>query len=394
MKLKLMILFLAISSIAFAQKKEMRKIQRAIEKGELKEAQDIFNTINEDEVEDKYAAEYNLYKAGSILGLAGARKASLEELREAESTLMKAQELGLDNSKLEPVIQNLILTRKFELANEYISDGKPETALKLTEELYDFDKSNLDMLYNAGNIAYNNQLYDKAIEKFKILIDQNYTGVSTSYLATNKQGVVEKFPNKLARDFAVKGNSYSNPTSETTPSKLGDVVLKTVWLLKNKGEVEKALSTYQKAIKDNPNDNSLKLIKADVFLTLEMMEEYQKAIENTNSDITDPAVFDNLGIAAFNQKNYDSAIRYFESSLDLKSDNYGTLINLANSYLEKGNLKETTAEEQKNLYLKSTVMLEKAHKLKPEEKAIVNTLVSLFDFLGMKEKAEEMKAKM
>jgi tetratricopeptide (TPR) repeat protein len=393
MKLKLTILFLAVASIAMAQKKEMRKIEKAIDKGDFIEAQTIFNSIDENTVEAKYVADYNLYKAASLMDLTGSKKTNLKDLRTAEATLKKAKGLGFEDTKTETLVQNLILARKYDLANEKISKD-PATALMLIEELYDFDKSNLDMLYDAGNIAYNNKMFDKAIEKYSILLGKNYTGVKTTFLATNKEGVVEDFPSKTLRDFSVKGNTHVNPTSETSPSRLGDVVLKLVWLYKNNGDAEKAKSIYEKAKMDHPEDVSLELVKADIFLTLKMMDEYKEALESTGADIKDPKVYDNLGAEAMKIKNYASAIRYFESSLKLDPDNYFALVNLSNANLEQGNLKETSAEEQKVFYTNAVGYLEKAHKAKPEEKGIVATLISLYEFLGMSDKAAEMKTKM
>ncbi|MFB0902853.1 MAG: tetratricopeptide repeat protein, partial [Nonlabens sp.] len=236
---------------------------------------------------------------------------------------------------------------------------------------------------------------DKAIEKYDLLLEKKYTGEITNYLATNQDGVVEKFSNKTVRDFSIKSKSHTLPTSETTPSNLGDIVLKTVWLYTNqKQNKQKAILIYETALQNHPKDTSLELVKADVYLTLGMMEEYKEAVENIDLDITDPKVFDNLGQAAMKSKNYESAMRYFKSSLKLAPDDYFALVSLSNAYLETGNLEQTTAAEQQELYLKAIGSLEKAHEVKPEEKAVMGTLLSLYDFLQMKEKSAEIKSKM
>jgi tetratricopeptide (TPR) repeat protein len=394
MKLKLTLLFLAVASIAMAQKKEMRKIERAIEKENFLEAFEVFNSIDENAVEDKYAGTYQFYKSAILVDLSGAKKASLEDLRAAEGALAQAKILEFDDSDLEASVENSIQIRKLEIANEKVAEGKFKIALLLVEELYASNPSNLDMLYNAGNLAYNNGLYDKAIDKYDLLLEKKYTGEITNYLATNQDGVLEKFSNKTFRDFAIKSKSHTLPTSETTPSNLGDIVLKTVWLYTDqKQNKQKAKLIYETALQNHPKDTSLKLVKADVYLTLGMMEEYKEAIENVDSDITDPKVFDNLGEAAMKSKNYESAVRYFQSSLKLAPDDYFALVSLSNAYLEQGNLEETSAEEQKVFYTNAAGYLEKAHKVKPEEKGIMATLVSLYDFIGMTDKAAEMKAK-
>jgi tetratricopeptide (TPR) repeat protein len=285
--------------------------------------------------------------------------------------------------------------RKLDIANEKVAAGEPQIALSLVEEVYEKDPRNLDLLYDAGNLAYTNSVFDKAIEKYDLLLEKKYTGERTNYLATNQDGVVEKFSNKTVRDFSIKSKSHTLPTSETTPSNLGDIVLKTVWLYTNqKQNKQKAILIYETALQNHPKDTSLELVKADVYLTLGMMEEYKEAVENIDLDITDPKVFDNLGQAAMKSKNYESAMRYFKSSLKLAPDDYFALVSLSNAYLETGNLEQTTAAEQQELYLKAIGSLEKAHEVKPEEKAVMGTLLSLYDFLQMKEKSAEIKSKM
>ncbi len=229
----------------------------------------------------------------------------------------------------------------------------------------------------------------------KLLLKNNYTGEVTTYLATNKKnGVVERFSNKKLRDVAIK-YTHKNPASEKSLSNLGDVVLKTVWLYnKSKGDLETAKSVYNTALKNNPDDSSLKLVKADVFLALDMMDEYKDAIENTDSDITDPTIFDNLGAAAIKDKNYESAIRYFKSSINLEPKNYFALVNLSNANLEIGNLEKTTAVEQKKHYTEAVSYLEKALIVKPDDKGIMRNMISLYDFLELTDKSAAIKAKL
>lgn len=394
MKLKLTILFLAVASITMAQKKEIRKIEKAIEKGAFSKAQEIFQSIDENAVEDKYASAYYFYKAASIMDLTGVKKPTTDDVRKAEASLAKAKELNFEDPKLEPMLNNIIDSRKLEIANDMVAAGKSKEALLLVEELYESHPDNLSMLYNAGNLAYTSEMFDRALDHYTVLLEKKFTGEQISYLATNKSGVVEAFSNQKVRDYAVKARTHSDPSSEKSPSMLGDIVLKTVWLYTNKGDKAKANNVFEKAQMDFPEDNSLKLVKSDIYLTLGMMDKYKEAIENVGSDIKDPRVFDNLGTAALKAKNYDSAIRYYESSLKLESNNYFALVNLSNANLEKGNLAETSAEDQEVLYKEAVSNLEKAHKIKPEEKGVVATLVSLYDFLGMEEKSAEMKAKM
>ncbi|WP_298952640.1 tetratricopeptide repeat protein [uncultured Nonlabens sp.] len=394
MKFKLTITFLAMASLAVAQKKEIKKITKAAEKGEFSKAQKLFNSIDESAVEAKYAGAYEFFKVVNYIDLTGVEPVSLDNLRKSESAIANSKYLGYSNLKLEPILQNFILNSKLQIANDKVKSGDTDTALKLVEELYQSNPENLDMLYNAGNLAYSSAKYDVALKKYSELLEKGYTGVKTTYVATNLNGVVEKFASEQVRDYSVQVKTHTNPDTEKSISNLGDIVLKTVWLHVNKENKIKAKEVYETAFKNYPSDSSLKLVKPDILLTLGMMEEYKEAIENMDSEVTDPKVFDNLGVAAIEKKNYESAIRYFKSSLKLESNNYYALVNLSNAYLESGNLEKSTVAEQKNFYNQAISCLEKAHVLRPDEKGVKETLVSLYDFLGMTDKSAQMKSKM
>ncbi|WP_041567143.1 tetratricopeptide repeat protein [Nonlabens dokdonensis] len=389
-----MILFLAIGSIAFAQKKEMRKIEKAISKENFVEAQNIFRSIDENSVEEKYAATYNFYKAANYMDLTGKNPANLDVLRKAEAAVAKAKEAGYSDPVLEPMLEKMMLDRKFAIVSENLKSGNLETAATLLEEMYEKYPENLGLLYDLSNIRYSLKDYDKALEYYTILLDKKYDGVLTTYKAVKTNGEEQVFVSEKLRDLSVQSGSHSNPTESKSSSLLGDIVLKTVWIYVNQDNKSKGLEVYKQSVASNPDDISLKLAKADIYLTLGMMDEYKEAIENMGDDIKDPNVFINLGIDALKNEKYDSAITYFKSGLKLDPDNYVALVNIANSYINKGNSKGNTAEDQKKLYLLAIDNFRKAHVIKPEVKDITKTLVNLYEFLDMKEQAAEMKAKL
>ncbi|WP_124980767.1 tetratricopeptide repeat protein [Nonlabens xiamenensis] len=394
MKIKMTLLFLAFAGLAFAQKKEMRKIERAIQKQDYSQAQSIFKEIDPASVEEDYLADYNFYKAATLIDLTGKNKASLEDLRTAEESMKIAIDKGYENKEYLSYVDTAINARKFELANEALAAQDRETALILVEEMYEKNPDNLQMLYNAANIAYGAEKFDNALNKYQTLLDKNYTGVNTIYTAVNSKGEVDQFSSKKVRDISVKTGSHNSPAEEKTPSNLGDIVLKTVWLYKNDQQMDKAKEVFETAVQEYPSDQSLQLAKADIYLTLEMMDEYKKASEELSKTVKDPSVYDNLALAALKKKDYDQAINYYSESLALESDNYPALVNVSNAYLEKGNLDSTTYEEQQELYKEAIKHLEKAHLMKPEEKGIIQTLISLYGVFEMEDKIAEMKAKL
>ncbi len=394
MKLKLMILFLAIGSMTFAQKKEMRKIERAIKANDISKAVEVFNSIDEDEVEDKYQADYTFYRAATTIGVTGASSASLEESYEAIELVEKAKELGYDEDSWVDIVKSRAKDRLFVLANQKLKANENEEAFEIVNFLSMEDPENLMMALNAADIAYKTEKFDVATSKYQMLLDKKFTGQEVTYTAFNKaKQIQESFPNKKVRDIALL-SSHNNPQEERSSSQLGRIVTGLVWMYKNDGKLEKAKTVFEKALKDFPNDESLKISKADNYLILEMMDEYKEATESLTKEVKDPKVYDNLAIAALNSKDYDQAIKYYELSLSIEPKNFVAQANLGLSYIEKGNQEATTATEQQELYKKAIDKYEMAHKLNPDDKNSINTLISLYGVFSNTEKVEEMKAKL
>jgi tetratricopeptide (TPR) repeat protein len=396
MKLKLTILFLAVASLAMAQKREIRKIEKAIESNDSSEAVKEFNSINESEVEAKYEGAYSFYKAATTIGVSVESNASEEELYESLDLIKKAVKLGYDNEELITSFESKAKERLFSLANKKLKSNDTKGALVIVNYLSDADTSNLTMYYNAARLAYQAGEFDKAKEKYQTLIDKEYTGEEVSYTAVKiSDQKEENFPSKRLRDFSVStSKTHTNPKDIKTASEVGIIVTNLVWLYKNEGDMDKAKGTFENAQKKYTDDESLKFSMADIYLTLEMMEEYKQATESLTNEVKDPKVYDNLALAALNTKDYDQAIKYYELSIGIEANNFVAQANLGLSYVEKGNLAATSAKDQLELYKKAIACYEKSHEVEPDDKTAINTLISLYGVFDMNDKVAEMKAKL
>jgi tetratricopeptide (TPR) repeat protein len=396
MKTKLTILFLAVASIAMAQKREMRKIEKAIESNDFSAAVEEFNSIDESDVEAKYEGPYSFYKAATTIGVSGESNASEEAVYESLNLIKKAVELGYDNEELISSYETKAKERLFSLANEKLKSNDTKGALVIVNYLSDADTSNLTMYYNAARLAYQAGEFDTAKEKYQTLIDKEYTGEEVTYTAVKiADQTEEKFPSKRLRDFSVTtSKTYTNPKDIKSASQVGSIVTNLVWLYKNEGDMDKAKGTFENALIKHPSDESLKFAMADIYLTLEMMDEYKEATESLTQEVKDPKVYDNLAISALNTKDYDQAIKYYELSIGIAPNNFVAQANLGLSYVEKGNLESTSAKDQLELYKNAIACYEKAHQLKPEDKTAISTLISLYGVFDMSDKVAEMKAKL
>ncbi|ARN76627.1 hypothetical protein BST97_00625 [Nonlabens spongiae] len=379
-----------------AQKRELRKIEKAVQYGQMTEALEIFNSIEESEVEDKYSGQYKFYKAAVVSGVVGDKKPTYEDIQMAENLIAESKAAGYEDKQLMAMVENAINSQKIQIVNSKLQSGKTEEAIVIVEDIYEADNSNKDMLFTSAQLSYQVSDFDAARKKFQELFDAGYTGETVTFYAKNKStGQEEVFPSKKLAEVAIStAKSHTDLREDKAPSKLGTIVNNLVWLYKNDDQMQKAKFVFEKAQQRFPEDASLKIVTPDIYNTLGMTEEYKKAIANRGNDITDPQVYNNLASAAFKSKDYDNAIQYYTSSLELKEDSYAAHVNLSNAYLEKGNLEETTAKEQQVLYKEALSHLERAHELKPDDKNILPTMVSLYGVFEMTEKAEAIKAKM
>lgn len=400
MKFKLTIFFLAVASLAMAQKKELRKIEKLINIGDfneadLNEAQLIFNSIEEDMVQTKYIGKYNFYKAAILIN---SSPIDMKTLRTAEAAFEKSLELKYeptyDSLDIKPIVVNSILENKFELAKSKIEQKDLLSAERLLEEVYEFDTSNYNMLYNIANLKYDLELYDEALLDYQKLYDVDFKGGKVEYYAVNKNsGNKELFQSFALRDAALKSSKYIEPTEEYSNTAVGDIVNKLVWLYKNENNLEKAKVIFSTALENYPNDESLLLVKSDIYLNLGMMEDYKKEMGGEN-EIDDPLVLNNLGDAASNNGNYDKAIQYYLKSIQKDGKSIYSRINLSNSFIQKGNLETTSKKEKVTLYKKAIAELEIAHEMEPKNSDILNGLIGLYGAFGNDEKVNEYKLKL
>lgn len=391
MKLKLTILFLAIASIAFAQKKEIKKIEKALAIGNFEEAKEAFNSIDENQVDEKYLPDFTFYKALNEFNNLGTYQPSLEDLNNVEGLLKKALDLGYENAQLVPMIQNGINTAKFNTAAAYANSGKVKEAYDLIKELYDIDPSNGDMLLNAADLAYQGKDFANAKKHYRELISKRYTGVKTTYKAKNNAtGKEEVFNNKQLRTISIQAGNHSEPTESTSPSLLGSIVSKLMYLYKQDDELSQAQGLLKSIISDFPDDVSLKTSLPGIYTTLEMKEEFDQAVAANDELMKDPEILRNLGKNSFDAKNYKEAIDYYVKSLAIKAD-FNAYTMLANSYIEHANTANGTNAETRADYQGAASSLEKAFQMDRSNESVKATLINLYTALGMDDKVAKLK---
>ncbi|AZQ44637.1 tetratricopeptide repeat protein [Nonlabens ponticola] len=391
MKIKLTVLFLAVAAIGFAQKKELKKVEKAVGKGKIADARSLFNEIDESSVEEDYRLKYDYYDAVLKIGNTASIKADEKDLMAAIETLNEVESKGYDDDQL-GVYKQAAVNAVFKKAQDKLAADDKAGALEIVNYLLTQSPDNDRMRFNAANLAYQVQDFDGAKANYLVLFDKSYTGVTESIVATDvASGQTTRFPSKKSADLAVLSGSYKDVRMEKTPSDAGSIVTNLIWLTRNTEDLDAAKALFTQAESKYGNDDSFKIAKADIYLTLDMQDEYEAAVKNLSKEITDPTVFKNLAVAAASKENWDQAIDYYKKSIAIEPNDFFTQNNLATAYINKGNLETTTVDEQTELYTNATVHLEKVLELKPDLDSAKGTLISLYNALGMTEKAEKLK---
>lgn len=278
---------------------------------------------------------------------------------------------------------------------------------------YTVDPKDQAILYNAAANAVNGQDYDSALKYYEMLDKSGFTGETTSYLAKNKTtGSLDMFPDRLTRDAAVKTGQYIQPKDERQPSLKGEIVKNIALIYNLKGDTEKAKTAFSNARKANPNDTSLIIGEADLYLKSKDMAKYKELIsEAVAKTPNDPDLYYNLGVVT-TESDPAEAIKYYEKALQLKPGYVNANINLGLLMLrdEKKVVDQMNAitgntakdiqrydalkKQREDMYNKSLPYFEKAHKDEPNNQYVISTLASIYQAMDRMDDYKAMKAKM
>ena len=292
---------------------------------------------------------------------------------------------------------------------------KYSEAGKLLYDVYLMDKKNLDNLYYAASYAVNGNDYDTALVYYDELKKSNYSGEGTLYLATSVvSGKEETFNSKVDRDKMIAMKTHSKPREEKIPSKRGEIYKNVALILLEKGKTEEAKAAFAEAIKENPNDMSLKMNEANLYLKLKDNATYKAKVatilekEPNNADL----VY-NLGVVAMDAGQLSEAETFFNRAIAIKPDYSNAYLNLAGIKLmgdekivaemnklgtsEKDNKRYEVLKKQRTESFNGAMpSLEKAYALDPTNEAVIENLYSVYNFLELTDKPnyKELKAKM
>ncbi|WP_366182728.1 hypothetical protein [Flavobacterium ovatum] len=411
---------LLISVAAFAQKDQLKAVEKAIKKGNMQEVPNLLNQVEPllSNASDAEKAQYYYLRETVYMDAADKNVDVDNNLSLAVKAAQEVIAIEKKSGKMEYTNEVLktISKVKDKLINGAIEDSKiekyKEGAAKLSEA-YQLDKKDTLNLYYASSFQLNGKDFDGALVSLQELRRLNFTGKSKSFVATslisNKE---EAFPSKEERDRMVKLKTHSKPRVEVVASKQGEIVKNIALILVQQKNIEEAKKVIVEARTLNPEDTSLAMTEANLYLETKDFVSYKKLVtEILAKKPNDADLLFNLGVVSANAKNKEEAEMYYKKAIEVDPKYMNAYINLVGVKLEaetplntemnklgtsdKDNKRyEVLKGEKKKIYQGVIPFLVKALEIDPANKDIATTLISVYGALEMSAEKKALKQKM
>lgn len=407
-----------ISTGAMAQKNELKAAEKALKNGNAPEAKTLLMAAEPLLATDADKAQYQFVKGNIALELANKNMEVSQNLMDAAKayTSLQAIEKASGKAKFTEEALKSINILKGKLVNAAVELGNKDNyaeGSKLLKAVYDMDTKDMEKLYYAAGYAINGKDYNSALTYYQELKNNNYSGEGTVYYATNKESKAEEqFATKAERDLFVKGGTHEKPREEKIPSKRGEIMKNIALILVTNGKDAEAKTAIREARVANPEDSSLLLTEADLYLKLNDMDTYKKLIsEALEKNPNDVDLVYNLGVISRKANQLVDAEKYFKRAIEINPTYVNAYANMAELKLsadEKivtemnklGTSDKDTKRynvlkmERTKMFTDTLPYLEKAYELNPKNEDIAKTLLSVYKTLEMSDKAKALKAKM
>ena len=422
MKKLAILMMLMICSNSFTQKKELRQINKLISESFFNEAESSLEAISAlvEVSDDKIKAQYYFYLAKVSNELEKFNDAitayeSLKSINDsAYSTIIKT-EFDFLYSQIETSIINSAVEDNRN-SNYSLASNKLLMAYRMNEE------KNKDYLYYAAGSAVNSKEYDKALDYYVELKENNYTGVIDEYYITNNETGEEEKVSETEFDLLKSSKDYSNPRVGQTESRYPEIVKNIALIYVQQGKNDVAIEAIQEARSIQPDDTSLILNEADLYIRISNNSDdeserdlYRKKFKELmelaiTKDPENGILYYNLGVISSEQGENDSALEYYKRAIEFKPDYVDAYLNLVAVILDgeqslvdemnnlgtskKDNIRyDELKVEREDLYKECIPFLEKLIEVSPTNIDALNTLKNIYGVLGENEKFKDISAR-
>lgn len=406
-----------ISMTVFAQNDELKTAEKALKANDFASA---MSAVNQAEglianADQKTKAKF-YYLKGMALYQNGNPNADVEKVGNAFNQLINYEnetnkpkysaEVGqMLNKMIIAVAENA--SNNYSKAIESKEEGDYLKAAKEFHQVYALSPRDTSYLDNAALVYYFAKDYDSSIKLYEQLLDINYTGITTVFVATNKETKEDVvYGDKKSMDLQVKLGLAENPREEKKESRREMIFKNLAQNYSDKGNNEKALEIISKGRSEFPTSYSLLIDEANIYYKAGDNAKFKERLEEAiRLNPTEPTLYYNVGVMNMDQKNIDEAIKNFEKAIELKPDYADAYNNIGAAIIEKAapiidQMNKSLSDfkkydklqaQQFEIYKQALPYYEKAFSLNPKSINIVQTLMGLYENLEMTDKLDKIK---
>lgn len=408
---------LIISMTVFGQKEELKTAEKAIKSNDFAAA---MAAIDQAEglianADQKTKAKF-YYLKGKALYQNGSDNADIQKVGEALNQLIDYEkEINKQKytSELVELLNKLISNVAEKASSDYNKAlqtkeaGDYISAAKKFHQVYSLSPKDTSYLDNAALVYYFGKDYNASIELYEKLLDLNYTGISTVYIATNKEdGKDVTYADKKTMDLQVKLGLAENPRTEVKESRRESIFKNLAQNYVDLENTSKALEIITEGRKEFPKSYSLLIDEANIYYKKDDNATFKKRLEEAiKMNPTEPTLYYNVGVMNMNQKNIDEAIKYFEKAIELQPDYADAYNNIGAAIIEKAGpiieeMNKSLSDfakydklqvQQFEIYKEALPYYEKAYELNSTNISVIQTLMGLYENLEMTEKLDQIK---
>jgi Tfp pilus assembly protein PilF len=418
---KLYLISSMLFSVAiFAQKDEIKAAEKLLKEGNSQEAMakllQAESLLASADVPQK--ALFYLLKGNASFDLAKKKVDESKNLVAASKAYSDLVAFEKESKKIKYTAQAEIYMQdvKRQLTNSAIADNNEKRYKESAQKLYEvylLDKKDSVMLYYAAGTAINAKDNDLALKYYTKLKEINYSGKGVNYYAKNLVNDQEdNFASMSDRDKAVRIGTHSKPRTEQVTSKRGEINKNITYIYIEKGDIPAAKKSIAEARKTNPEDNSLVITEAELYLKTEDYDTYKKLMtEVIAKNPRDADLFYNLAVVSGKAKDGAAdAEKYYLKAIEIDPQYKNAYMNLAvlkldgeSKIVEQMNKLGTSPADNKKyealkakrqgMYKAAVPYLEKAYELFGGDKDVKATLLNVYNALDMTDKYKALKAK-
>ena len=407
---------LLVSMTVFGQKSELKTAEKAIKANDFSSA---MSAINQAEsliggADQKTKAKYYYLK-----GLALYQNGAAENVKEVGAAFNQLINFEKESDKLKytseigGLINKMVQNTATKASKNYetaVETKLPEDYVKAANgfaQVFALSPKDTTFLDNAALIYFYGKDYESSKNAYEKLLDLNYTGITTLYIADDKESGEEvSYADKKAMDLQVKLGIAENPREEVKDSRRELIFKNLAQNYSMLEDTEKAFEVVAEGRAEFPESYSLLIEEANMYYKAGDNDMFKIKLEEAiNLNPTEPTLHYNVGVMNMSQGNLDEAIKCFEKSIELNPNYADAYNNIGAAIIEKAapvieemnkNLSnfdkyDELQKKQMEVYKEAVPYYEKAYELDAQNISIVQTLLGLYENLEMTDKLKGLK---